>query len=244
MKQALLIFFIALLCAHILQAQSDLDVNPSPLESMVEFDLSNTYENLTFHVRLKNNSRRAMNLRWELAVDEAPAEWRFSVCDQNTCYFTTNTTNVDYRDRIPYAPVILMPGDTAKLDLNVFPIGAAGNANVHINLYDIANPKTLLNTANYFITIDGLSAITELDKNKLRVYPNPVSDYLTITRNTFVRQLWVSNILGKQVRTFDTSFGNKYDISDLPDGIYLISMVDANRKVVKTVRVSKRGIRP
>ena len=51
-------------------------------------------------------------------------------------------------------------------------------------------------------------------------------------------------MLGKRVRTFDTSFGNKYDIADLPEGIYLVSMVDANRKVVKTVRISKRGIRP
>lgn len=244
MKQALLVFVIAVICTQFLWAQSDLDVSPSPLESSLEFDLSNTYDDVTYHVRLKNNSRRVMNIRWELIVDETPDEWRFSVCDQNTCYFTTNTTNVDFRDRIPYAPVILLPGDTAKLDLNVFPIGTAGNANVHINLYDVANPKALLNTAYYFVSIDGLRAVTEADKNRLRIYPNPVSDYLTITRNTFVKQLWVSNILGKQVRTFDTSFGNKYDIADLPDGIYLVSMVDSNRKVVKTVRISKRGIRP
>lgn len=244
MKQALLILFTAVSCAQYLWAQSDLDVSPSPLESTVEYDLSNTYDDITFHVRLKNLSRKTMNLRWEMVVDETPSEWRFSVCDQNTCYFTTNTTNVDFRDRIPYAPVILLPGDTAKLDLNVFPIGTAGNANVHINLYDLANPKALLNTAYYFVTVDGLNAITETDKNRLRIYPNPVSDYLTITRNTFVKQLWVSNILGKQVRSFDTSLNNKYDISDLPDGIYLISMVDSSRKVVKTVRISKRGIRP
>lgn len=244
MKQAVLVFFGIFLIGWRLAAQSDLEVSPSPLESTVVFDLSNTYDDHTFHVRLKNNSRQTMSIRWEVIVDESPEDWRFSVCDLNTCYFTTNTTNVDLYDRLPYAPVILMPGDTAKLDLNVFPIGQAGNANVHINLYDLNNQRALINTADYFVTIDGLSALTEADKNKLRVYPNPVTDYLTITRNTFVKQIWVSNVLGKRVRTFDTSFGNKYDISDLPDGIYLISMVDANRKVVKTVRISKRGIRP
>ncbi|MCC6725976.1 MAG: T9SS type A sorting domain-containing protein [Saprospiraceae bacterium] len=244
MKQALL-FFIAIVfgCPH-LAAQPSLDVAPAPWENTIEFDLSNTYDYATCHVRLKNTDRRAMNLRWELIVDEAPQGWRFSVCDQNTCYFTTNTTNVDYYDRIPYAPVIMMPGDTARLQLNVFPIGQAGSANVHINLYDLSNPKQLVSTANYFVTIEGTTPVTETDKAKLRVYPNPVSDYLTITRNTFIKQLWVSNVLGKRVRTFDTSFGNKYDIADLPDGIYLVSMVDANLKVVKTVRISKRSIRP
>lgn len=245
MKQALLVFFILLLYGQCLRAQSDaLEVYPAPWENTIEFDLSNTYDLTSCRVRLKNNSRQTLNLRWEIIVDEAPQGWRFSVCDQNTCYFTTNTTNVDQYDRIPYAPVIMTPGDTAKLELNVFPIGQAGSANVRINLYDLANPKVLLNTAYYFVTVEGLTPLTEGEKNKLRIYPNPVSDYLTITRNTFVKQLWISNVLGKRVRTFDTSFGNKYDIADLPDGIYLVSMVDANLKVVKTVRISKRSIRP
>ncbi len=244
MKQALLIFFTTLLCGQCLRAQADLDVTPSPYEASIEFDLSDTYDYTTCHARLKNNTRQTLNLRWEIIVDESPTDWRYSVCDQNTCYFTTNTTNVDFYDRIPYAPVIMPPGDTAKLELNVFPIGQAGTANVRINLYDLASPRVLLNTAYYFLTIEGLTPVTEVDKARLRVYPNPVTDYLTITRNTFVKQLWVSNILGKRVRTFDTAFGNKYDIADLPDGIYLVSMVDANRKVVKTVRISKRSIRP
>ena len=244
MKQALLILLAALLCGQYLPAQSDLDVTPNPYEANLVFDLSNTYDDLTFHVRLKNNTRQTLNLRWELIVDETEADWRYSVCDQNTCYFTTNTTNVDFYDRIPYAPVIMLAGDTAKLELNVFPIGQAGTANVHINLYDLANPNVLLNAAYYFVTVEGLTPITEMDKGRLRIYPNPVTDFLTITKNTFIKQLWISNVLGKRVRTFDTSFGNKYDISDLPDGIYLVSMVDANRKVVKTVRVSKRSIRP
>jgi hypothetical protein len=244
MKQALLIFLAFICCGNPLAAQSDIEVTPAPWENTIEFDLGNTYDYTTCHTRIKNNDRKTLNLRWELIIDEAPQGWRFSVCDQNTCYFTTNSTNVDYYDRIPYAPIIMTPGDTAKLQLNVFPIGQAGAANVRINLYDLANPKQLLNTAYFFVTVEGATPVTETDKAKLRIYPNPVSDYLTITRNTFVKQLWVSNVLGKRVRTFDTSFGNRYDIADLPDGIYLVSMVDVNLKVVKTVRISKRGIRP
>ncbi|MBI5916203.1 MAG: T9SS type A sorting domain-containing protein [Bacteroidetes bacterium] len=243
MKQALLFFLSTFLCSH-LAAQVDFEVTPNPYENSIEFDLSNTYDYTVCRVRVKNTSGQVASLRWEIQVDEAPDGWRFSVCDQNTCYFTTNTTNVDAYDKTPNAPVFVLPGDTSRLELNIFPIGQAGTASVKVHLYDMGNPKALLNSACYNVTIEGLSPVTEVDKSRLRIYPNPVADYLTITKNTFVKQLWVSNILGKRVRTFDTSFGNKYDVSDLPDGIYLVSMVDANRKVVKTVRVSKRGIRP
>jgi hypothetical protein len=92
--------------------------------------------------------------------------------------------------------------------------------------------------------MEGLSPLTEQEKSRLRIYPNPVTDYMTVTRNTFIRQLWVSNILGKRVKTFNTNANGKYDVSDLPDGIYLVSMVDGAKKVVRTVRMSKRSIRP
>lgn len=243
MKQAVLTAVFALLC-WCAQAQVELDVTPNPLERAVEFDLSSLHGDETFRVWVKNSSNRMASLRWEIAVDEAPANWRFSVCDQNTCYFTTNTTNVDLYDNVPNAPVLVPPGDSAKLELNVFPIGTAGTANVRINLYDMANPRSPLNTANFNVTIEGITELTELDKGRLRVYPNPVSDYLTITKNSFVKQLWVANILGKRVKTFDTAYTSRYDMSDLPDGIYLVSMVDASRKVIKTVRINKRSIRP
>lgn len=243
MKQALLLSTFIFLFGHA-QAQADLELSPSPFEKTVEFDLSSLYDYETCHARIRNNSNHTLSLRWEIVVDEAPEGWRFSVCDQNTCYFTTNTTNVDLYDHLPNAPIILGPGDTSKLELNVFPIGSAGSANVKINLYETANPRALVNSACFYFTIEGMTPVTEIDKGRLRVYPNPVSDFLTLTKNTFVKQLWVSNVLGKRVKTFDTNFGSKYDVSDLPDGIYLVSMVDSSRKVVKTVRISKRAIRP
>ena len=74
--------------------------------------------------------------------------------------------------------------------------------------------------------------------------PNPTANAISITRNPYVKQLYVSNILGKRVKIFNAYSNGKYDLSDLPDGIYLVSMVDSNRKVIKTVRVSKRNVRP
>ncbi len=243
MKQTILftvLFFLSLTA----RSQSGLDVSPNPYESVVSFDLSDLTDFQTCHATIKNTSGKTMNLRWVVEVAEAPDAWKFSVCDQNTCYYTSNTTNVDLTDKYPNWPIQVAPGDTARLDLNIFPFGLAGHADVKVHLFDLANPSSLLNSACYNVSMEGLSPLTEQEKSRLRIYPNPVTDYMTVTRNTFIRQLWVSNILGKRVKTFNTNANGKYDVSDLPDGIYLVSMVDSARKVVRTVRMSKRSIRP
>jgi hypothetical protein len=243
MKQAILfaILFIFSLGAR---SQQGLDVSPNPYESVVSFDLSDLTNFQTCRTTTKNTTSKPLNLRWAIEVADAPEGWKFSVCDRNTCYYTSNTTNVDLSDKYPNWPVLLAPGDTARLDLNIFPFGTAGHADVKIHLYDLANPNALLNSACFNVSMEGLSPLTEQEKSRLRIYPNPVTDYMTVTRNTFIRQLWVSNILGKRVKTFNTNANGKYDVSDLPDGIYLVSMVDGAKKVVRTVRMSKRSIRP
>lgn len=243
MKQPILFTFLFLLSLGA-GAQTVLDISPNPYEETISFDLSDLTDFKLCHTTIKNNGNKTLSLRWVVEVVEAPEEWKFSVCDQNTCYYTSNTTNVDLTDRYPNLPVVLAPGDTARLDLNIFPFGMAGRADVKLHVFDVNNPSALLNSACFNTTLDAPSPLTEQEKSRLRIYPNPVTDYMTVTRNTFIRQLWVSNILGKRVKTFNTNSNGKYDVSDLPDGIYLVSMVDAAKKVVKTVRMSKRSVRP
>ena len=142
-------------------------------------------------------------------------------------------------------PVELMPGDTSRLDLYYKPNGVKGCCSPYINLRDFDNPGNVLATALYDVCIDDVTtSVTEQEKASLKVYPNPTADYISISTNDFVEELWISNILGKRVRNFKTNVGNSYDLSMLPDGIYLVSMVDKDNKVMKTVRISKRAIRP
>ena len=243
MKQAILSIF-CVLYTFALRAQVVFEVNPNSFESTFAVDLSNLNDPQVCYARVKNTSGQKKSLRWAIDVAEAPKGWKFSVCDQNNCYYTFNTTNVNLSDGYPNMPVILMPGDTSRLLLNVFHAGTSGTAEVRLNLYDLSAPSFILNSICYNVTIKEATPLTEAERNRLRIYPNPVSDYMTLTNNNFVKQLWISNILGKRVKIFDTISNGKYDISDLPDGMYLVSMVDGSQKIVKTVRISKRSIRP
>ncbi len=244
MKQVLLLIFSAYFCYGLSAQQSMFEVFPNPAAASITVDWSSLYETQTCYAQIKNTSNREKTLRWVLEVVNAPTGWKFFVCDKNDCYHSFNSTNVNLPSGYPNAPVALMAGDTSRLLVNALPAGRPGIAEVRIHLYDMSNPTAIVSTAGFKISISEAEPLTEADRSQLRIFPNPVSDYMTLSGNTFVRQLRVSNILGKQLKTFDTTPQSRYDISDLPDGMYLVNMVDANNKVVKTVRVVKREMRP
>jgi hypothetical protein len=143
-------------------------------------------------------------------------------------------------------PVYLNPGETTNMDVHVIPHLVMGCCTVKLRLTDITDPNNEIEieVLEYEICVSPATSVTSREKAALKVYPNPTADYITLSQNNFVKEVWVSNILGKRVKTFNTTFSGRYDVSNLPDGMYLVSMVGENRKVLKTVRVSKRGIRP
>lgn len=243
MKQILL-FLSFLLSSLVLFGQFELEVYPSnPADFNFQVDLSDYWAEPIAHARVTNKSANILNLRWEREVINAPAEWEYRVCDTIACYPTTVSSNVVIGGQ-PNAPVPLAQEEHTLMDVHVLPRGVAGCAEVAIHITDAADPNNIIETLTYNICIDPLTAVNDqFNNNNLRIYPNPTANFVSLTKNTVVRQLWVHNILGKRVRTFNTSYNGRYDLTDLPDGLYLVSMVDADGKVIKTVRVSKRSIR-
>jgi|AntRauTorckE5430_2_1112549.scaffolds.fasta_scaffold01148_2 hypothetical protein len=74
----------------------------------------------------------------------------------------------------------------------------------------------------------------------IRVYPNPAIDYIMITDNDSVNQVWIYNMLGKRVKTYTVeSSGMKFDIRDLPRGMYVVRLMDNNEELVMTRRINK-----
>ena len=243
----LLLFIFAFLFSWSLQAQLSVEVYPDDLTYDLQTDLTYEFSEPVAHAWVINNSNETVNLRWEREIIGAncPLEWKYRICDDTACYSSNTASNVIFGGGL-FKPVSLPPGDTTILDVHVVPNLVAGCCTVRINLSHVLNASSdqPLMSADFEICVSPVSSVTEKDKASLRVYPNPTTSYFTLTKNNFVKQLYVSNILGKRVKSFRTSFNGKYDISELPDGIYLVSMLGDNNRVVKTVRVSKRNVRP
>ncbi len=77
-------------------------------------------------------------------------------------------------------------------------------------------------------------------KKNISVFPNPAIDYIGLSDSDDVRQLIVFNVVGRKMKSFMVSEGEKYNIAELPKGMYLIQILDHDYKIITTQRLSKR----
>ncbi len=75
----------------------------------------------------------------------------------------------------------------------------------------------------------------------VKLYPNPVTSLFYIQSDVKLRRVEVYSILGEKIKEFrNPSLEDAFYIDDLDRGIYLISILDENSKVLKTLRISKQ----
>lgn len=87
---------------------------------------------------------------------------------------------------------------------------------------------------------DNDDVTTHHTSNDIRVYPNPAIDYIMVTENDNVDKVWIYNILGKRVKAYKVETADaKYDIRDLPRGMYIVRLINHDGDLVMTRRVNK-----
>jgi len=243
MKHILLLFSFVTFTFSLAMAQ--LEVNPNPWVGTIDdVDLSDAWAEGIAHSSVLNTSTDQLSVRWELNVIDAPEEWKFLFCDNNACYPAGTVTNWDPDNNVE-EPVILDPDSTSLLDLHIRPTQVAGSCVVELYLSLTSDPSTVLATAVYEVTISGPSSLADqVSIKNLRVFPNPSTDYFALTNSQGISKIMLYNVVGRVVRNFEVVEGKKYYIADLPDGIYLAGMIGTDGGVLRTMRISKRSLRP
>jgi len=85
--------------------------------------------------------------------------------------------------------------------------------------------------------LDGI----EGDGKKISVYPNPASEYFMLKNSENVATVIVYNILGRQMKRYKVNSTNdRFTISDLPKGMYVVRLMNENNDVLQTLRMNKR----
>ncbi|RJE72805.1 T9SS type A sorting domain-containing protein [Reichenbachiella sp. MSK19-1] len=85
-------------------------------------------------------------------------------------------------------------------------------------------------TQEVVVTECNTLAVTD-EKIELVVYPNPVTTSFSISEKN-IRELTVLDVSGHILKYFTTS-QNKYDISELPQGVYIIEIQTSNDRLVR-----------
>lgn len=89
---------------------------------------------------------------------------------------------------------------------------------------------------------DRSMAFNSSARAQVKIFPNPFSNYLKIDdRAQTVKRIEVYNLLGKKVSSFEVlTAGASYSVENLPNGFYLVRIINDRNKVIRTQRLQKR----
>ena len=236
MQQLTLTLFWLLCCINLVQAQA-LTFTPISNDSTVRMDLLNSYQPILLVGYLQNNTSQSLSVRWERNPIQIPSAWSIQVQDVNRQYADFVDSNIS-PDFYLYEPIVLQPRERVRLDVLVTPNGAAGRMLLGMELYLTDQPEMIITAEDIRLTIESNN------RRRSLVFPNPSSDFMRLAQQEDVDRLVVYNIVGKKVKDFKVEDDEQYNISDLPDGIYLVGLFDNRNKIIRTVRVQKRSSRP
>lgn len=225
MKYTLLIvlFFTVILRGG---TQVTITLTPDVVNATVLIDSFETRAKAT----LKNTSSTTKKFTWTRTIKSMTNEWACLVCDKNLCWASTINTPTDQ--------IELAAGATSNLDVYIRPNKKAGSAAVEVKIIEVGNETNTLTGKYNFSTTTRTKDLRE-NGNTIRIYPNPTVEFFQITDNDTIEKVVIYNIIGRQMRTYKASEGMKYTVSDLPDGLYIIRLLNTNGATVKTVRLSK-----
>jgi hypothetical protein len=228
-----------------LRAQALLFVSPNPVEETFRADLTDEELSLELFADVKNLSGDTLRLKWLRHEISKPDVWRTQVCDPNFCYLPGVSTNynpvVNFRE-----PVVIAPGATVKIGLYLLPGGMPGSGSFHLFLSTIAAPDKIIETIELRADVQSMttSFASPSTTPQVRIYPNPATEYIELSHSAGIDQLVFHNLLGRVVRQLPVAAGRRYDLSGMPDGMYLVRLVSRRDGILRTLRLSKRSLRP
>ncbi len=75
---------------------------------------------------------------------------------------------------------------------------------------------------------------------ELKIYPNPATDFISLSHNEGIERLVIYNLVGRKMKSFNVREGGKYQVSDMPKGMYLVQLLGERDKIITTQRLHKQ----
>jgi len=82
--------------------------------------------------------------------------------------------------------------------------------------------------------------IDDIVQTNIKIYPNPAFNFIGLNKANGISNIVIYNLVGRKMKNFVAQKGQKYNISDLPRGMYLVQLMGIDGKVVTTQRMSKK----
>ncbi len=240
----IMIRFVLILLALFQMTQvnaQSFSITPNPTYGSVDLDENPSIFFFYAEAFITNNTSEVLTLKWERIVNEIPECWVTGVSD-----ITLSTPPM-----VSYHQFTVAPNSTDnRLAVDTYFTGESsfgatsgeGHVILKVSNEDIPTDTVLV---DYFLSATGgetcsTLGISDKDKEAIEIYPNPSSDFIHLSENTFIESLVIYNLLGEVVLRFNASTNRKYDIAELPKGIYLVTLKGTNDHSLKTLKLLKK----
>ncbi len=225
----ILLHVMALFFTITVSAQLSITVDPVSISATGPA----TSTDIGAYTQIINTSADTIELLWSRTVQSMEHEWTTWICDLNNCYLPNIEASPANR------PNVLAPGAALTFSVHVGPAGVDGEADIQVQFFTAANPSNILGTLqSHFET--GTSSVSDPGNTALRIFPNPTTSYFQLSDQAGIAKVVIYTMVGSKMREYDATQNNRFDVSDLSEGIYLVRLLDAKQTVMKTVRLSKR----
>ncbi len=199
---------------------------------MVSVDLSDpSVEEVVAHSHVKNIGDSAITIQWFRNIESITEPWQSAICDRNACYSVTVDSTPEEQ------LIVLQPGDSTNIDVHIRPNKENGNAKINVTVVDVDDAK---NTVEGTYLFNQTSPVINIQTRQLTLFPNPALDYFELSNYYDIRTLVIFSVAGREMVQYPVSYGQKFDVSSLSRGMYLVRLVDHRNDVLKTLRLNKR----
>lgn len=176
---------------------------------------------------VKNLGKNPVSVTWTRTIISLPKQWNNYICSGLNCYPPETSTGI----------FNINAGGTSPLFIHFSPNLLVGSSIVIVTITDNADPLNTVSTT-YNISANGAVATNNVNTaNSISLYPNPTVNYFMIQNKSNVSKVLLTNLVGKQVKAFNNN-QDRFDVSDLVGGMYIVQLVDNRNKVIKTSRLS------
>jgi hypothetical protein len=208
--------------------QGEFHLNGQPIGSYLSVDsASASMDHFAFDLYVVNTGSTDITLSFYRERVAHAIGWTDQVCDCLICFNTTDT----YLWTRPNSPTLtITAGDSCIFQPKVYP-----NSNNGCSIYKYVaegQNHTFLDSISITYTIGGVNCFASVEKNnkpEFNVYPNPVSDILSVEISQNNSSIEIFDIAGKKVISESLVEGiNLLDMNQLNSGIYFYSIKSSN----------------
>lgn len=224
MKNFLLLAFI---CLTVNISAQDIVVTPNPVH---EWETESDIEILGDAV-IKNESSDTKTYTWERTVICENNNIDTWFCDPNVCYTPAVSTQM----------FTLAPGEEGPFQLHANFTSTEDRAlTVQIKVYENGNEGNVVDVMYELNDCAAITSIEDVKISEINLFPNPTTDNFTLTNIDGVQDVIINNIIGTPLKQYVAEENGIYSMGDLPAGIYMVQLIDANGKNIGSKRVFKQ----